>query len=51
MQKGEVSGADYEYDEKRKTVAPTEQGVDKVERALKIENLYDAAERRSSSTT
>ncbi|MGH2922000.1 MAG: preprotein translocase subunit SecA, partial [Gaiellaceae bacterium] len=38
--KGEVSGADYEYDEKRKTVAPTEQGVDKVERALKIEHLY-----------
>jgi preprotein translocase subunit SecA len=39
--KGEISGADYEYDEKRKTVAPTEQGVEKVERALKIENLYD----------
>ncbi len=39
--KGEVSGADYEYDEKRKTVAPTEQGVEKVERALRIENLYD----------
>jgi preprotein translocase subunit SecA len=38
--KGQVSGADYEYDEKRKTVAPTEQGVDKVERALKIEHLY-----------
>jgi preprotein translocase subunit SecA len=41
VRKGEVSGADYEYDEKRKTVAPTEQGVEKVERALKIENLYD----------
>jgi preprotein translocase subunit SecA len=38
--KGQISGADYEYDEKRKTVAPTEQGVDKVERALKIEHLY-----------
>jgi preprotein translocase subunit SecA len=38
--KGMVSGADYEYDEKRKTVAPTEQGVDKVERALNIEHLY-----------
>jgi preprotein translocase subunit SecA len=40
VQKGEPSGADYEYDEKRKTVAPTEQGIDKVERALKIEHLY-----------
>jgi preprotein translocase subunit SecA len=31
---------DYEVDEKRKSVAPSEQGVHKVERALKIENLY-----------
>ncbi|MDX6524907.1 MAG: preprotein translocase subunit SecA, partial [Gaiellales bacterium] len=31
---------DYEIDEKRKSVAPSEQGVHKVERALKIENLY-----------
>src|SRR5215216_289491 len=38
--KGEISGADYEYDEKRKTVAPTERGIDTVERALKIEHLY-----------
>src|SRR4051812_3413985 len=30
-------GADYEYDEKHKTVAVTEQGVAKVERALRIE--------------
>jgi preprotein translocase subunit SecA len=34
------AGADYEYDEKHKTVAVTEQGVEKVERALRIENLY-----------
>jgi preprotein translocase subunit SecA len=33
---------DYEIDEKRKTVAPTEQGVHKVERALRIDNLYAA---------
>ncbi|MHB8469333.1 MAG: preprotein translocase subunit SecA, partial [Gaiellaceae bacterium] len=33
-------GADYEYDEKHKTVAVTEQGVTKVERALRIDNLY-----------
>jgi preprotein translocase subunit SecA len=31
---------DYEIDEKRKSVAPSEQGVHKVERALKIDNLY-----------
>jgi preprotein translocase subunit SecA len=36
----EAAGADYEYDEKFKTVAPTEQGVNKVERALRIDNLY-----------
>jgi len=37
----EDAGADYEFDEKHKTVAVTEQGVEKVERALRIENLYD----------
>jgi preprotein translocase subunit SecA len=36
----ETAGADYEYDEKHKTVAVTESGVAKVERALRIENLY-----------
>jgi preprotein translocase subunit SecA len=36
----EAAGADYEYDEKFKTVAVTEQGVRKVERALRIDNLY-----------
>ena len=36
----EEVGADYEYDEKHKTVAVTEAGVTKVERALRIENLY-----------
>jgi preprotein translocase subunit SecA len=36
----EAIGADYEYDEKFKTVAVTEQGVAKVERALRIDNLY-----------
>ena len=33
-------GEDYEVDEKRKTAAPTEQGVAKTEKALGIENLY-----------
>jgi preprotein translocase subunit SecA len=37
----EEAGADFEYDEKHKTVAPTEQGVAKIERVLRIENLYD----------
>jgi len=36
----EQIGADYEFDEKHKTAAVTEQGVAKVERALRIENLY-----------
>src|SRR5262245_28785480 len=31
---------DYLYDEKHKTVSATESGIEKVERALKIENLY-----------
>ena len=33
-------GDDYEIDEKQRTVSPTESGVDKVEKALGIENLY-----------
>jgi len=36
----EAAGADYEYDEKFKTVAVLEEGVAKVERALRIDNLY-----------
>jgi preprotein translocase subunit SecA len=31
---------DYEYDEKHKTVAPTEAGVHKAERFLGVDNLY-----------
>jgi preprotein translocase subunit SecA len=33
---------DYEYDEKHKTVAPTEPGVGKAERFLGVDNLYVA---------
>jgi preprotein translocase subunit SecA len=33
--------ADYEYDEKFKTVAPRESAIETVERALGIDNLYD----------
>jgi preprotein translocase subunit SecA len=32
---------DYIFDEKHKTVSPLEPGIAKVERALKIDNLYD----------
>src|ERR1700712_1052722 len=38
--KGFKLGDDYDVDEKRKTAAPTEQGVEKTEKALGIENLY-----------
>src|SRR5919202_111102 len=41
LHKGEYPDADYTYDEKFKTVAPSERGVEKVERALRIDNLYD----------
>jgi preprotein translocase subunit SecA len=45
MMKGEdeteLSGADYLYDEKFKTVSPAQTALDKVERALGIDNLYD----------
>src|SRR5918912_1224617 len=41
LRKGEAEGADYEYDEKHKTIAPTQSGVAKFERALGIDNLYD----------
>src|SRR5215211_3725974 len=37
----ELSGADYLYDEKHKTVSPAQTTIDAVERALRIENLYD----------
>ena len=32
---------DYEVDEEKKQVSPTEDGIDKVEAALGIENIYD----------
>jgi preprotein translocase subunit SecA len=33
---------DYEVDEEKRTVAPLEAGIDKVESALGLDNLYDA---------
>ncbi len=34
---------DYIIDEKQKTIAPTESGIAKVEKMLKVENLYDSS--------
>ncbi len=42
MDETELSGADFLYDEKFKTVSPSQAAIDKVERALGIENMYDA---------
>jgi preprotein translocase subunit SecA len=39
--KGGNPDADYEFDEKHKTVAPGQAAIDAVERALRIESLYD----------
>ena len=36
-----TEGEDFEVDEKKRQVAPTEEGVEKVEKALGLENLYD----------
>jgi preprotein translocase subunit SecA len=37
----EMRGADFLYDEKHKTVSPGPTAIEKVEKALKIDNLYD----------
>ena len=37
----EASGADYAYDEKHKTVSPMQGSIEKVERMLGVDNLYD----------
>jgi preprotein translocase subunit SecA len=39
--KGGNPDADFEYDEKHKTVAPGQAAIDAVERALRIDSLYD----------
>jgi preprotein translocase subunit SecA len=39
--KGGDPDADYEFDEKHKTVAPGQAAIDAVERALRIDSLYD----------
>jgi len=39
---GEEEGGDYFIDLKDKAVSPTEEGITKIEQALKVENLYAA---------
>ena len=39
--RGLTRDEDYEVDEEKRTVAPTEEGVEKVERQLGVDNLYD----------
>jgi preprotein translocase subunit SecA len=41
VQKGFEPDADFVFDEKFKTVSPLPSGIEKVERALRIDNLYD----------
>ena len=37
-----VRDQDYEVDEEKKLIVPSESGIEKVEKALGVENLYDA---------
>src|SRR3954469_23115071 len=39
---GEEEGGDYFVDLKDRAVSPTEEGIDKIEKLLGVENLYDA---------
>ncbi|HXW38440.1 MAG TPA: preprotein translocase subunit SecA, partial [Acidimicrobiales bacterium] len=40
--RGLVRDTDYEVDEEKRTVAPTEVGIAKIERSLGVTNLYDS---------
>ena len=42
--RGLTRDEDYDVDEEKRIVAPTEEGVAKVEKALGLENLYDAVQ-------
>jgi len=42
--RGLTRDVDYDVDEEKRTVAPTEEGVSRVEAALGLENLYDAVQ-------
>jgi preprotein translocase subunit SecA len=40
--RGLVRDTDYEVDEEKRTVAPTEEGISKIEQALGVTNMYDS---------
>ena len=42
---------DYDVDEEKRTVAPTDEGVEAVEQALGVENMYDEVSTRTSCTS
>jgi preprotein translocase subunit SecA len=42
ISRGLTRDVDYEVDEEKRTVAPTEAGIEKVENALGVGNMYDA---------
>ena len=42
--RGLTRDVDYDVDEEKRIVAPTEEGVSKVEAALGVENMYDAVQ-------
>jgi len=39
--RGLIRDEDYDVDEEKRTVAPTDSGVEKVEKALGVDNMYD----------
>jgi preprotein translocase subunit SecA len=40
--RGLIRDVDYEVDEEKRTAVPTEDGIEKVEKALGVDNMYDA---------
>ncbi len=41
LRRDDGDGGDYEVDEEKRTVSPLESGIEKIEKALGVENLYD----------
>src|SRR4029079_15835097 len=46
----EESGADFEYDEKHKTISPMQGAIEAVERAIGIDNLYEPRNAQLANT-
>jgi len=49
--RGLVRDVDYDVDEEKRTVAPTEAGIAKVEKALGVTNLYDSVSSASTRSS